>query len=776
MPRELRRRASRPNYAALFQYEDEDGAGPSTARRVIDDEEGSGSDFAPDEARDQGAGSAEEDDEDEDDELEEDADADASMGEPSDAEDSVIATQPVYRAPKKVGRKNVSLAPAISARQQPIVIPSTHHRHRAVALHIPASEFLVERLEACPQPFKEPKIVPTNNFAFCVSETRSVANRLPKSWSNNVGQGPLWELMEDRGWFSEAAFNTEPDEKFRRPRVHDTVRVVPDFTVLSAEEAALYVPKGAIKCAFGPFGQQESVAVKPLDTIDMNKFFPEDISHVFSAGAPVWAIDWCPIFSEDRSAIGHKQYLAVGPLISHDYAPLIGEKEARPACIQIWSISPAAQSNNDTAGGQSKVEDPGCMRCDMILCIDNGPAYDLKWCPLPSNDSIQVDGTPPTPRKLGLLAGTFCDGSLCVYAVPYPADISTTSSTPATSPSPIFVPEPLVRILHPETACWSLDWANSEVLAVGCTNGTIAVYNISDILKTGGALPGTLTEHSQAHLYPDMTPTHFLSAHQSAIRSLSWVRTPTHSAEGEVTADIPTVIISTGYDGVLHVVDLRAPCGNDISRTRDALNTVCFSPYNGGPLTIDQSYVKAISIAPLLLNKGHTLLDTDGPVWHIGASDYHPQIACAVTDGNLVTTNTFRNTRRGGSVPFFEHCIYQMGYNKKTKEYRMLDHLKSRVSHSHPGRLSLLTNYTSGTAKGPPKGTGAWPPEVGIHRAVWNGGNGLASAPWLASATASGLCRVDFLRGKWLHNRVPYDGVDGIRLERDTPDEAEDLE
>ena len=35
---------------------------------------------------------------------------------------------------------------------------------------------------------------------------------------------------------------------------------------------------------------------------------------------------------------------------------------------------------------------------------------------------------------------------------------------------------------------------------------------------------------------------------------------------------------------------------------------------------------------------------------HVGASDYHPQIACAVTDGHLVTTNTFRNTRRGGSV------------------------------------------------------------------------------------------------------------------------------
>ena len=34
------------------------------------------------------------------------------------------------------------------------------------------------------------------------------------------------------------------------------------------------------------------------------------------------------------------------------------------------------------------------------------------------------------------------------------------------------------------------------------------------------------------------------------------------------------------------------------------------------------------------------------------------------------------------------------------------------------------------------KGSGAWPPEVGVQRVVWNNGNGLANAPLLASATA----------------------------------------
>ena len=65
-----------------------------------------------------------------------------------------------------------------------------------------------------------------------------------------------------------------------------------------------------------------------------------------------------------------------------------------------------------------------------------------------------------------------------------------------------------------------------------------------------------------------MLPSHFYNAHQSAIRSLTWVRAPTHSADAEITSDEPTVLISAGYDGILHAKDMRSPCGNDVSRTR----------------------------------------------------------------------------------------------------------------------------------------------------------------------------------------------------------------
>lgn len=42
-------------------------------------------------------------------------------------------------------------------------------------------------------------------------------------------------------------------------------------------------------------------------------------------------------------------------------------------------------------GGNAKevTPDPGVMKCEMVLCLESGPVYELKWCPLPAHDSIQ---------------------------------------------------------------------------------------------------------------------------------------------------------------------------------------------------------------------------------------------------------------------------------------------------------------------------------------------------------------------------------------------------
>lgn len=62
---------------------------------------------------------------------------------------------------------------------------------------------------------------------------------------------------------------------------------------------------------------------------------------------------------------------------------------------------------------------------------------------------------------------------------------------------------------------------------------------------------------------------------------------------------------------------------------------------------------------------------------------------------------------------------------------------------------------------------GSWPAEVSVTRTTWNNGCGLARAPLLASATASGLCRVDYLLGRFPTNKIPYGGIQCIRKEID---------
>jgi transcription factor C subunit 6 len=149
-----------------------------------------------------------------------------------------------------------------------------------------------------------------------------------------------------------------------------------------------------------------------------------------------------------ESDCSYRHYLAVAPLPSRTHSPEIGIKVPRPsrACIQIWSLGLSD-------GVEVFGDDKGEMRCEMVLCIDSGPALELKWCPLPSHDSVclpkflqklefmnatkKLSGQSPfSPRKLGVLAGVFEDGSLSVYVVPYPQDLA--SPQPSLTASPIY--------------------------------------------------------------------------------------------------------------------------------------------------------------------------------------------------------------------------------------------------------------------------------------------------------------------------------------------------
>ena len=106
-------------------------------------------------------------------------------------------------------------------------------------------------------------------------------------------------------------------------------------------------------------------------------------------------VEYFTLFFDNRTKVisylkarSFKQYLAVAPFPSRSHSPDIGRKVKRPShsCIQIWSLSHARIVSKDKA----KVPDFGQMKCEMVLCLDSGPAYDLRWCPLPSHDLVLI--------------------------------------------------------------------------------------------------------------------------------------------------------------------------------------------------------------------------------------------------------------------------------------------------------------------------------------------------------------------------------------------------
>ncbi|CAL1705390.1 unnamed protein product [Somion occarium] len=751
MARELRKRTSRPNYAALANYgeEPENEAGPSTTHRAAEDDDGSSSDFAPDKdvVHDVTA---------EVDEVEADAEGEdqvSQLGATSgDEQVQSLSTSKRKKPTKRKPRKSA----ATVAESGQLPLPNVHHRHRAVPLYHRHEK--VERLTEPPKLFTSPRITLTNSS----TANSVVGSRVNKAWGCNVGPGPLWELLEDRGWYKEYLHAPKEAESFRRPKVHSKVMIPSNCETLQPEAGSVYLPthddqspSRSIPCSFGPIDQQQRLELGPLSSVGMHAFSPGNKSHVFNAGAPVWGLDWCPIHPDVRQELAYKQYLAVAPLTSQTHDLVVGSRLPRPAhsCVEIWSLSPSRPENASAVDDTQ--EQPGMMQCEMIVCIEAGSAFELKWCPLPSHDNLSAPFDPASPlRKLGILAGAFEDGSISLYAISDPTDLANRTGA-SNDALPVFVrlSEPLLRLEMEDTTPSCLDWANSDVLGVGCSNGWIAVYNVGKALRDG-----------ERGLNKLVAPTHYFSIHQSAVRSVAWIRVPTPSVTGEPTTDDPTVIATGGFDGLECVADIRDLAANTLNRTRDVVNCVSFSTYCGGPVTIDhENTIKAYSLSPSMLGRGHRLLEPEGPIWSVAASDYHPQLAIGVADGSCMTTNTMRSTRRGGMVPFLAHKVYQLDYSRQFQEYRMLEHFLPQETTDRP-------SVVRGGGERPSSGAGAWSPEVGIHRVVWNMGNGLAAAPLLASATGSGLCRVDWLMGRWMRDRIPYNGVEVMRQETDAED------
>lgn len=56
--------------------------------------------------------------------------------------------------------------------------------------------------------------------------------------------------------------------------------------------------------------------------------------------------------------------------------------------------------------------------------------------------------------------------------------------------------------------------------------------------------------------------------------------------------------------------------GSNVTTCVDVVNTIAYSTWTGGPVTIDhENIIKAYSLSPSMLGRGQTILEPDGPAW-----------------------------------------------------------------------------------------------------------------------------------------------------------------
>jgi transcription factor C subunit 6 len=124
-----------------------------------------------------------------------------------------------------------------------------------------------------------------------------------------------------------------------------------------------------------------------------------------------------------------------------------------------------------------------------------------------------------------------------------------------------------------------------------------------------------------------LRPTHYIPVHQSAIRALAWVCAPPPStvntdADADTVADgmdytsDPYIIASGGYDGVTALTPLPMRQGFVVTRTRAVISSLAWSAYCGAVIgTENENAVKAWSVAPAMLGRGHVLVEMGGDAW-----------------------------------------------------------------------------------------------------------------------------------------------------------------
>ena len=116
--------------------------------------------------------------------------------------------------------------------------------------------------------------------------------------------------------------------------------------------------------------------------------------------------------------------------------------------------------------------------------------------------------------------------------------------------------------------------------------GAIAVYDVIDALSQEQSrgwfhyiIKSIILTRIDSHQMSDILPSHYIpSVHQTAIRSIAWIRSPDSLADGQLhLKGDPNLLSTGGYDGCVMLTDLKDGLSyllNNRTRGKDVYHSI----------------------------------------------------------------------------------------------------------------------------------------------------------------------------------------------------------
>ena len=373
---------------------------------------------------------------------------------------------------------------------------------------------------------------------------------------------------------------------------------------------------------------------------------------ICNAGSNITCMDWVP------NQPSNTQYLAIGTgsipsgesKDNTTKSPGFEPSPPAPSAVQIWEFQKASASTApEDVGSEVQIENAKFI---CAICTDWGLPRQLKWCPMPRNfrdeDSRGV-------LLLGLLAGIWADGYARVMDVQVEKGkldsqrycrrlIRSDNFFKLFAEQHRFVvkyTQTVFAVRPAQTICLSLCWLSPSDIAVGHSNGYIALYNICP-----SPIPATTSpEQADRRLSP---PTPYLLIQPLRPGPVLCLAScyPSH----------PTLIASSALTGHVRLIDLKNPNSDTIESTRSrvASPTIAYCPHLYC-MTIPDEAVQTIKIMGIRFwgsgtSIGKTSVRPVGNTEHGGGvgvvgrgcldtGKVHSVVAWGTPDGRVSVTN-----------------------------------------------------------------------------------------------------------------------------------------